>query len=60
MTRRSGLKKIHHNFPEISKKLNDAYRSNAGNEKIVGGIVAIWAKMCVDAVLRNRLVDEGT
>lgn len=60
MSRRSGLKKIHANFSDIYRKLNDAYTKNARNEKIVGGVVGIWAKMCVDAVLRNRLVHEGT
>ena len=60
LNRRSGLKKIHANFSEVYRRLNKAYTSHAGKEKIMGGIVAIWAKMCVDAVLRNRLVDEGT
>ncbi|TCD65203.1 hypothetical protein EIP91_002989 [Steccherinum ochraceum] len=59
LNRRSGLKRIHANFSEIYRKLNNAYTSHAGKEKIMGGIVAIWAKMCVDAVLRNRLVREG-
>ncbi|TCD65202.1 hypothetical protein EIP91_002988 [Steccherinum ochraceum] len=59
LNKRSGLKKIHSNFSEIYRKLNNAYTSHSVNEKIIGGIVAIWAKMCVDAVLRNRLVREG-
>ncbi|THH28452.1 hypothetical protein EUX98_g5738 [Antrodiella citrinella] len=59
MSRRSGLKKIHANFSEIYRKMDKTYTKYSGNEKVVGGIVAIWAKMCVDAVLRNRLVHEG-
>ncbi|KAH8101844.1 hypothetical protein BXZ70DRAFT_80136 [Cristinia sonorae] len=59
LSRRSGLKKMHANFSEYNKKLNDAYTKNVGNEKILGGIIGIWAKMSVDAVLRNRLVKDG-
>ncbi|KAI0790399.1 hypothetical protein C8Q75DRAFT_852150 [Abortiporus biennis] len=59
MNRRSGLKKIHANFPEIYKKLENAYNQNIGNEKIMGGIVGIWAKMCVDSILRDKLMKAG-
>ena len=59
LTRRSGLKKIHTQFGEVHRKLNNAYASHPGNEKIMGGVVAIWAKMCVDGVLRNMLIREG-
>ena len=61
MTTRHGLKKVHARFPEIYKKLNAAY--NAGkrerNEKIMGAVVGMMAKMCADAILRNKLFEKG-
>ena len=59
LTRRSGLKRIHAKFPEIFKKLDNAYTANIGNEKIMGGIVGIWAKMSADALLRDKLFKAG-
>lgn len=59
MNSRTGLKKIHTNFQEIYRKLNKAYTENPTNEKITGGIVGIWAKMCVDSILRDKLFREG-
>ncbi|KAF9819414.1 hypothetical protein IEO21_02157 [Rhodonia placenta] len=59
ITRRSGLKKVHAHFNEIYKKLNDVYTKNLGNDKIMGGIVGIWAKMFADSILRDRLFKEG-
>lgn len=60
MTTRRGLKKIHNHFDEIYKKLDTAYQRNIGNERIRGGIVGIYAKMCVDSLLRNKLFERGT
>ncbi|CAL1708906.1 unnamed protein product [Somion occarium] len=61
MNRRSGLKKVHVNFPQIYRKLDDAFAQakTLGNDKVMGGIVCIWAKMSVDARLRNKLFKEG-
>ncbi|TFY59068.1 hypothetical protein EVJ58_g6015 [Rhodofomes roseus] len=59
LTTRSGLKKAHARFNEISKKLDAAYTKGAGNEKIMGGIVGIWAKMSADALLRDKLFKAG-
>ncbi|TBU57428.1 hypothetical protein BD310DRAFT_821584 [Dichomitus squalens] len=58
---RSGLKKVHANFNDIYRKLDSAYvgAQRRGNEKLMGGIVGIWAKMCADAILRDKLFDEG-
>ena len=39
--------------------LDDAYVKNAGNVKVMGGIVGIWAKMSADALLRDKLLKEG-
>ena len=61
LTTRSGLKKVHTNFSDIYNKLNSAYiaAQQRGNEKFMGGIVGVWAKMCADAILRDRLFNEG-
>jgi hypothetical protein len=59
MTTRNGLKKIHANFDGIYKKLDSAYQRYIDHDKIKGGIVGIYAKMCVDSLLRNRLFERG-
>ncbi|KAH9943556.1 hypothetical protein B0H21DRAFT_491468 [Amylocystis lapponica] len=59
LTTRSGLKKIHARFPEIHRKLDNAYTANAGNERMMGGIIGIWTKMCADSILRDKLFKEG-
>ncbi|KAI0674593.1 hypothetical protein C8Q78DRAFT_1076212 [Trametes maxima] len=58
---RSGLKKVHAHFPEISKKLDTVYvaAQRRGNERLMGAIVGIWAKMCADSILRDKLFQEG-
>ena len=56
---RSGLKKVHARFAEIHKTLDNAYTKSAGNDKIMGGIVGIWAKMSADALLRDKLLQQG-
>ncbi|KAI0071533.1 hypothetical protein K474DRAFT_1652388 [Panus rudis PR-1116 ss-1] len=61
MSRRSGLKKIHHRFAEIYNKLSEAFDEAARvqNDRVMGGVVGIWAKMSVDALLRNKLFRAG-
>ena len=59
MTTRNGLKKIHANFDSIYKKLDSAYQRYIDHEGIRGGIVGIYAKMCVDSLLRNKLFEKG-
>ena len=59
MQTRSGLKKIHANFAEIQRNLEAAYDKYRDNEKVMGGIVGVWARMSVDGVLRDKLEDEG-
>ncbi|KAI0336663.1 hypothetical protein GY45DRAFT_6348 [Cubamyces sp. BRFM 1775] len=58
---RSGLKKVHAHFPEISKKLDTVYAAaqRKGDNRLMGGIVGVWAKMCADAILRDKLFQEG-
>lgn len=59
LTTRRGLKKIHARFDTIYSKLNDFYERNITNERIRGGIIAIYAKMCIDVLLRNKLFEKG-
>ncbi|KAH6905836.1 hypothetical protein BKA70DRAFT_1107218 [Coprinopsis sp. MPI-PUGE-AT-0042] len=56
---RKGLKKTHANFDTIYETLDREYQRNLNNERIRGGIVAIFSKMCHDAVLRNKLFERG-
>ncbi|KAI0765241.1 hypothetical protein C8Q74DRAFT_1205823 [Fomes fomentarius] len=61
LTTRHGLKKVHANFNEIYRKLNSAYvgAQSRSNERLMGGIIGVWAKMCADAILRDKLFNEG-
>lgn len=45
----------------MSKKLDTVYiaAQKKGNERLMGGIVGIWAKMCADSILRDKLFQEG-
>ena len=58
---RHGLKQVHSNFDKIHKKLDAAFvNAQSGNsEKLMGGIVGIWAKMCTDSILSEKLLKEG-
>ncbi|KAJ7484420.1 hypothetical protein FB451DRAFT_1232475 [Mycena latifolia] len=56
---RSGLKKVHANFESIYRRLDKAYTRNASNVRVKGGIVGIYARMCVDSLLRNKLFERG-
>ena len=55
----SGLKKVHTNFETIYNRINVVYEKNTNNDKIRGAIIGIFAKMCVDSLLRNKLFDKG-
>ncbi|KAI0697339.1 hypothetical protein C8T65DRAFT_755476 [Cerioporus squamosus] len=61
ITTRHGLKKVHARFSEIYKKLNAAYNAGKreGNEKIMGAVVGMMAKMCSDAILRDKLFEKA-
>ncbi|ESK96281.1 set and mynd domain-containing protein 3 [Moniliophthora roreri MCA 2997] len=59
LTTRSGLKKVHANFDAIVRRLDQVYNEHGDNEKIAGGIVGIYAKMCADSILRNKLFQRG-
>ncbi|EMD40200.1 hypothetical protein CERSUDRAFT_112406 [Gelatoporia subvermispora B] len=59
LTTRSGLKKVHARFGDIYDKLDQVYICSRDSPKIMGGIVAIWAKMSADSILRNKLFQKG-
>ncbi|KAG6833042.1 hypothetical protein H0H87_012053 [Tephrocybe sp. NHM501043] len=59
LTTRSGLKRIHAKFDAIYRKLDKACQRYPENERIIGGVVVIYSKMCVDAILRNKLHERG-
>ncbi|KAF8962295.1 hypothetical protein BDZ97DRAFT_1663105 [Flammula alnicola] len=59
LTSRNGLKKVHANFEAIYSKMDRVYETNLEDVKIRGGIVGIFAKMCVDSILRNKLFEKG-
>ena len=59
MNTRSGLRKVHVNFPVLQRQLDASYQKYEGNEKVIGGIIGIWGRMAVDAILRDKLVNAG-
>lgn len=59
LTKRSGLKKVYNNFDDIYKRIDDLFSTHAGNQIIRGGVVAIYAKMSADSILRNLLFQKS-
>ena len=59
LSTRSGLKKVHSRFEAIYGRIDAFYERNLDNFKIRGAIVAIYAKMCIDSILRNKLFQKG-
>ncbi|EIN09009.1 hypothetical protein PUNSTDRAFT_143643 [Punctularia strigosozonata HHB-11173 SS5] len=61
LTKRKGLKQIHTEIDKVYERLDAAYilYERKGAEMVLGGIVAILAKMCGDHILRNKLVKRG-
>lgn len=58
LTTCKGLKTTSGRFDNIYRKLDDAYDKYISNERVRGGIVAIYSKMCVDPLLRKRLFEK--
>ncbi|KAF8503927.1 hypothetical protein JB92DRAFT_2970109 [Gautieria morchelliformis] len=56
---RSGLRKIHRSFPDIYQRLSSCYRDNAEQDAVKGTIITIYARMCTDSLLRDKLFNEG-
>ncbi|KAF8434497.1 hypothetical protein L210DRAFT_3613826 [Boletus edulis BED1] len=59
LTKRSGLKKVYNNFDDIYKRIDDLFSAHPGNQIIRGGVVAIYAKMSADSILRNLLFQKS-
>ncbi|EJD37104.1 hypothetical protein AURDEDRAFT_173862 [Auricularia subglabra TFB-10046 SS5] len=59
LNKRSGFKQAHKDFDAIQKRLIKMFNAFPGNETVQGGIALIWAKLCSDGMLRDRLVHEG-
>ncbi|KAH9900754.1 hypothetical protein C8Q73DRAFT_675606 [Cubamyces lactineus] len=61
LTTRKGLRRVHTHFNEVYKRLDHAYSDaqRKGDERTMGGIVGILAKLCADAILRDKLFDRG-
>ncbi|KAI0823550.1 hypothetical protein BC628DRAFT_1420841 [Trametes gibbosa] len=61
LTTRHGSKKVHTRFNEMYRRLDAAYVSakRGGNEKAMGGVVAIMTKMGADAILKDKLFEKG-
>ncbi|KLO05720.1 hypothetical protein SCHPADRAFT_714482 [Schizopora paradoxa] len=55
---RSGLKAIHKDFANIYDRLDKTYTTFRSSDAIIGCIIAIYAKMCADTILRDRLFQE--
>ncbi|EIN09025.1 hypothetical protein PUNSTDRAFT_68270 [Punctularia strigosozonata HHB-11173 SS5] len=62
LTKRRGLKQIHENFETLYGRLDAVYKvyEEEGKEMVLGGIIGIFAKMCSDALLRDKLFEKGT
>ncbi|PIL28984.1 hypothetical protein GSI_09031 [Ganoderma sinense ZZ0214-1] len=61
ITTRSGLRQVHTNFDEISRRLDEVYAASFSHGVVRGAILVciIWTKMAADAVLRQRLIRAG-
>ena len=55
---RSGLKAIHKDFSGVFDRLDKTYTTFKSNDAIAGCVIAIYAKMCADTKLRDRLFQE--
>ncbi|CDO78082.1 hypothetical protein BN946_scf184702.g3 [Trametes cinnabarina] len=60
LTTRHALKRAHARFDDIYQRLDAMYSSagRRGDEKAMGAVVGLMAKMCTDAILRDRLFQK--
>ncbi|KAJ3814331.1 hypothetical protein F5876DRAFT_86482 [Lentinula aff. lateritia] len=58
LSSRSGLRRVHSNFDAIWRRLDGAYTKYERNERILIGIVGIYAKMCFLSKI-VRLLDSN-
>lgn len=59
LTTQSGLKRVRANFDAIYQKIDAVFDKCSGIDTVLGGIVGIYAKMCVDSILRDKLFQGG-
>ncbi|KZT39858.1 hypothetical protein SISSUDRAFT_571681 [Sistotremastrum suecicum HHB10207 ss-3] len=59
MESRSGMKRIHENYPEIMADMSRLYMENEENDYIVNEVIGLIGNMCLDAVLRNKIYRDG-
>lgn len=52
---RRGLKKAYLDFDNIRRRLDKTYDTASTDWRLAGGIIAIYSKMCMDAMLRNKI-----
>ncbi|KLO16152.1 hypothetical protein SCHPADRAFT_870193 [Schizopora paradoxa] len=55
VTTRSGLKLIHKDFEAVHGRLDSVFALFVNNDAIANGVIAIYAKMCADNILKDRL-----
>lgn len=56
---RRGLKKVYNSFDTYYKRLEAVHARYGEYPRIRAGIFGIYAKMCNDSLLRNKLFDKG-
>lgn len=60
LTTRRGLRKVEEDFDNIYQRLDNMYVRYSNIDKVKGAVVGICAKMCLDAVLQDKLFKVGT
>ncbi|KAF8886495.1 hypothetical protein BD779DRAFT_1529952 [Infundibulicybe gibba] len=58
LTTRAGLKRVHAHFDDIHKRLEKLYQ-NCPHDNVRGGVIGIYAKMCADSIIRDKLFAKG-
>lgn len=59
LTSRRGLKKVHQDFDKIFEALDGLYETYNDDDRVVGAVVGIYAKLCADSILGKRLFKQG-
>lgn len=57
---KQGVKKTLMNYDRIYERLERLYELNPANPKVVGGVVAIYTRLCAKTCLRNELFKDGS
>ncbi|KAF7980250.1 hypothetical protein HWV62_38983 [Athelia sp. TMB] len=56
---KQGVKTILKNYERIYERLERLYDLNSTNPKVVGGVIAIYTRLCAKTCLRNELFKDG-